>query len=102
MMSVPVMTEQGLQYIPYDTYEGGHFLAYSPMGADAYSMPYPAAYGGGYCAAGWWGAEASYPEGGGMAPAFRPKAPSAKQHGRRRTGSDAAAAEADGLDGTGL
>lgn len=38
MMSVPVMTEQGLQYIPYDAYEGGYFLAYSPMSQDVYGM----------------------------------------------------------------
>merc|ERR1719491_1911201 len=59
MMSVPVMTEQGLQYIPYDAYEGGYFLAYSPMSPDVYGMM--PSYGGGYPGAGggwdWQGRE---------------------------------------------
>lgn len=53
MMPVPVMTEQGLQYMPYDgAYEGaaGGYLVmnYAGMGHDQqlYPMPYAAGYGG--------------------------------------------------------
>merc|ERR1719440_2344279 len=59
MMSVPVMTEQGLQYVPYDAYEGGYFLAYSPMSPDVYGMM--PSYGG--AASGMW--PRPNPKGGG-------------------------------------
>mmetsp|Transcript_107729 Transcript_107729/g.197844 ORF Transcript_107729/g.197844 Transcript_107729/m.197844 type:complete len:398 (+) Transcript_107729:2-1195(+) len=82
MMQVPVMTEQGLQYVPYDAYEGGYFLAYPTMGSgqQLYGMPYPP-YGPGY-PAGWWGGEGfDYPSGHGMWP--RPKG---SGRGRRNFG----------------
>jgi len=99
MMSVPVMTEQGLQYIPYDAYEGG-MMMYSPMGPEVFGMM-PVAYGGGgNYPGGWgggWGGESGFPDayGGVQAGVWpgttRPGGTAGKgaQHGRRRGGAGA-------------
>lgn len=53
-LSMPVLTDQGLQYVPYDPYQGGGYLvAYPAMGPDhqIYGMPYGAPYGHDYQ---WW------------------------------------------------
>lgn len=91
MMSVPVMTEQGLQYIPYDAYtsslenayEGGGMMAmmYSPMSPEMYGMM-PGGYGSSGYPAGWWGADGSgFPEYGTAAGVW-PRPPDAKGAGR--------------------
>lgn len=84
MMSVPVMTEQGLQYVPYDAYEGGYLMAYPMMssGQQIYGMSYPP-YGPGY-PAGWWGGEGYDYGSSGMWP--RPKGAG---RGRRNLGQGA-------------
>jgi len=93
MMPVPVMTESGLQYMPYDGYEGGgYFLAYPTMGADQqlYGVSYPGAYGAGY--PGWWGSE---PAGSGMEGLGTGQG-RGSQRGKRRGGSNSnAVAESD-------
>merc|ERR1719265_621694 len=92
MMSVPVMTEQGLQYIPYDAYEGAGtgmmMMAYSPMGPDMYGMM-QGAYGG--YPGGWWG-DGEVPDYGTAAGVW-PRPPGAKgaQRGKGRGGSGAGA-----------
>jgi len=97
MMSVPVMTEQGLQYIPYDAYEGGYFLAYSPMSPDVYGMM--PSYGGGYPGAGGaWDWQGGFPQdayGGaaGVWPGAAGRPAKGAGRGRRRGGAAAAAAE---------
>lgn len=88
MMSVPVMTEQGLQYIPYDAYEGGYFLAYSPMGPDMYGMM----QGGGYPSADWWGGGGGFPDAYGAPTGAWPRSGGrGAQRGRRRGGGDSGA-----------
>lgn len=46
VMAVPVMTEQGLQFVPYDGHDQGFYPAY-PMGFEGvpYSAPYEQLYG---------------------------------------------------------
>jgi len=98
MMSVPVMTEQGLQYIPYDAYEGGYFLAYSPMSPDVYGMM--PSYGAGYPGAGWnWegGGGAGFGDPyGAAASGVWPMPVKGKGRGRRRGGAAPATVEAEG------
>jgi len=93
MMSVPVMTEQGLQYVPYDAYDGGYFLAYSPMSPDVYGMM--PSYGGGYPggAGGWGGWDGGMADMyGGAASGMWPR-PNPKGAGRGRKGRGAPAEE---------
>jgi len=93
MMSMPVMTEQGLQYIPYDAYAGaaqGYFMAYAPMGGEMYGMD-AGAYGGGSYPSGWWG-DGGFPDpfpGAASGPwaGARPAKGGAQQRGRRRGNS---------------
>jgi len=87
MMSVPVMTEQGLQYIPYDAYDGSagsYFLAYSPMAPEMMGMM-PGGYGGWPMAAGmgYDGFGDSY----GAAAGVWPRPAKGAQRGGRRKGS---------------
>eukprot|EP00747_Dinoflagellata_sp_TGD_P168797 gnl/TRDRNA2_/TRDRNA2_196046_c0_seq1.p1 gnl/TRDRNA2_/TRDRNA2_196046_c0~~gnl/TRDRNA2_/TRDRNA2_196046_c0_seq1.p1 ORF type:complete len:429 (-),score=52.51 gnl/TRDRNA2_/TRDRNA2_196046_c0_seq1:112-1344(-) len=59
-MAMPMMTDQGVQYLPYDSYEGAYVLAYPAMGQDTqmyYHVPYGSAAGG-YAA--WPGAEGTW------------------------------------------
>mmetsp|Transcript_23064 Transcript_23064/g.71927 ORF Transcript_23064/g.71927 Transcript_23064/m.71927 type:complete len:390 (+) Transcript_23064:89-1258(+) len=91
-MPVPVMTEHGVQYMPYESYEGssGYFLAYPTMGGgeqQPYSMPYSAGYPGYPPSYGW-------SDGGGpgfeqyAAPGAWPPRMPRQQRGRRRGGGN--------------
>merc|ERR1711879_687064 len=58
MMPMSLMTEDGLQYLPYDySYDGGCFMPYQPMGSsDVFGM---SAYGSSY-PQGWWTGEGEF------------------------------------------
>lgn len=93
-MPVPVMTEQGVQYVPYEAAAaygeaGSYFLAYPAMAPEQqiYGMPYPAHYGGLAGGCGWPGPG----EGDHGAPLRQPR-------GRRRSsGPPEAAAGGQGV-----
>jgi len=99
MMPVPVMTEQGLQYMPYDAYEGGYFLAYPAMGdQQVYGMPYAAPYGAGF--PGWWGGEGAgggYEQYGAAAGVW-PRKQGIRRRGRAGSGSALEPVEQDGQE----